>query len=226
LPRTGKHLGIDRGIKKLAVTSDNIFYGGGQVRKIQERYAKLRKKLQEKGTRSAKRHLKKISGEEKRFKADVNHNISKQIIASLNPGDTIVLEDLSGIRNKRKGKRLNTQINSWNFYQLETFLTYKGLAKNIDIVYVDARYTSQRCSECGHICRSNRKSQSGFECKHCGFKLNADLNAARNIVLKHLDARRLIEAGGYPERAKVDRPIVSEMTWPQAKSFSGTSPRL
>lgn len=206
--KNGKLIGIDRGIKKLAVTSDNRFFLGGETRRVSQRYQRLRKKLQKAGTKSAKRHLRKLSGREKRFKADVNHRISKQIIEGLNSGDIIVLESLSGIRNKRLRKKQRKELNSWSFYQLEQFLTYKALAKGIHVEHVDARYTSQRCSECGDIKRSNRKSQSGFKCTKCGFRLNADLNAARNICLKHLDAKDWEVPGrsGYPDRVGVNQP--------------------
>jgi IS605 OrfB family transposase len=125
----------------------------------------------------------------------------------LNPGDTIVLETLSGIRNKRMKKKQRKEINSWNYYQLETFLTYKALVKSINVEYVDALYTSQRCSKCVHIKRSNRKSQSDFQCKKCNFRLNADLNAARNIVLKHLDSKTFFECQ-ESDRVEVNQPNV------------------
>ena len=199
----GKMLGIDRGINNIAVSSDNKFYSGKQLKKLCNKYKTIRKQLQKCGTKSAKRHLKRLAGKERRFKADINHQISKKIVDSLNPGDIIVLENLTGIRNKRLRKPQRTLINSWNFYQLGQFLTYKALAKNIEIKYIDARYTSQRCSKCGFICRSNRKTQSGFCCKQCGFKLNADLNASRNICMK--------ASGSYmqPDEAAVNQPIVS-----------------
>jgi putative transposase len=212
-PKSENFIGIDRGIKKLACTSDNRFFGGGNTRRICRKYQSIRSKLQKCGTKSAKRHLARLSGQEQRFKADTNHVISKRIIQGLKSGDVIVLEDLSGIRNKRMRKKQRKEINSWNFYQLEQFLKYKAEGKGIYIEYVDARYTSQRCSKCGNIKRSNRKSQSCFECKKCGFKLNADLNAARNIVMKHLDATNSEKNSlGYPERAPVNEPIVTRLT--------------
>src|SRR5260221_6442960 len=96
IKESGNLLGIDRGINNLAVTSDNKFYGGGKVKQVSERYRKLRARLQSKGTKSAKRHLRKLYGKERRFKADENHKISKKIIASLKPGVRKVLEDLTG----------------------------------------------------------------------------------------------------------------------------------
>jgi IS605 OrfB family transposase len=213
---TQQTVGVDRGIKKIAVTSDNQFFGGGHVKKVVQRYRSLRKKLQSKGTRSAKRHLQKINKKENRFRRDVNHRVSKKIVSPLSPGTTIVLEDLKNIRDNSKKFRKEQKywINGWSFFQLESFLTYKALEKGCFVDFVDARYTSQKCSVCGHIKKSNRAKQSLFRCKHCGFSLNADLNAARNIRNNYMDAK------GYPCRAAVNQPIVT------SSHNSVTSPRL
>lgn len=192
IPSTGKLVGIDRGINNIAVTSLNQFYGGGILKNLVNKQKRLRKQLQSKGTKSAKRHLKKLSKKEKQFRADINHQISRKIINSLNPGDTIVLEELTGIRNKRIRKPQRILINNWGFYQLEQFLIYKAKSKSIRVEYIDARYTSQMCSKCSFIAKSNRKTQSGFCCKKCGFKLNADLNASRNICAKAIRSYKFL----------------------------------
>lgn len=193
---SGRFVGIDRGVKQLAVTSDNRFFGGGHVKRVSRRYHRLRKILKSKG-HSGKRHLVKLKGKENRFRSDVNHCISKQIVSTLKSGTTIVLEDLTGLKartiNKRRSKtpeqrEEKVQYSSWAYFQLEFFLNYKASSKGIAVEYVDARYTSQRCSRCGHVAKGNRQKQSIFHCKSCGFHLNADLNASRCIVLKHLDA--------------------------------------
>ena len=181
--------------------SNNQFYGGTQLKNLVNKQKRLRKQLQKKGSKSAKRHLRKLKSRERRFRADINHQISKKIIDSLNPGDTIVLEDLTGIRNKRLRKEQRIMINNWSFYQLEQFLIYKAQAKGINVIYIDARYTSQRCCSCGYICRSNRKGHH-FECKNCGFQLNADLNGSRNIVIKALESYK------FSNGAVVNQPIV------------------
>ena len=69
----------------------------------------------------------------------------------------------------------------WAFYQLRSFLTYKALAEGIPMIPVDPRNTSRTCSECGHCEKANRKTRDEFACRHCGFNLPADWNAARNI---------------------------------------------
>jgi IS605 OrfB family transposase len=183
-------LGVDRGIRKIAVGSDNRFFGGGKVRRVSNRYQKLRSQLQARKTKSAKRHLRRISKKENRFRSDVNHCIAKQIVAPLAKGTTIVLEDLTNIRDNSKKfrKEQKAEINAWSFYQLEMFLKYKAEGKGCFLDYVDARYTSMKCSKCGHIHKGNRKSQSLFICEVCGFTLHADLNASRNIKQNYQDA--------------------------------------
>ena len=175
-----KVLGIDRGIVNIAVCSDNTFYNSKKVKNTRAKHAHLRKELQSKGTRSAKRTLKKFSGRERRFVTDVNHCISKQIANSEHT--VFALEDLSKIRvQKRRGKQFCRKLNSWSFYQLEQFIRYKAETLGKHVLLVDARYTSQKCSECGHIYKGNREG-SLFRCRKCGFELHADLNASRNIA--------------------------------------------
>ncbi|WP_220197544.1 zinc ribbon domain-containing protein [Ktedonospora formicarum] len=77
-------------------------------------------------------------------------------------------------------------MHSWSFAQFHAFLSYKAQEKGIDVVKIDPRHTSQTCSRCGHQARNNRRSQSLFLCRVCGFSLNADLNASRNIREKYL----------------------------------------
>ncbi len=193
----GKFIGVDRGIKKLAVTSDKRFFGGGRVKQVSRRYKRLRSILQSKG-HSGKRHFGKISSKENRFRRDVNHVVSKQIVQELEKGTTLILEKLTGLKEnttRKRRKKDRFEHNSWSYYQLEEFLKYKAAHKGILIDYVRARYTSRGCSKCGHISRANRTYQSQFKCRKCGYQVNADLNASFNIVLKHLDAI------GYPDRA-------------------------
>lgn len=198
-------IGVDRGIINLAVTSDNKFYKGNQVNRISNKYNYLRSKLQQCGSKSAKRHLKRLALKENRFKTDMNHCISKKIVESLDPNSIIVLEDLKYIsrRTKSWSKDLNRKLNTWAFAQLENFLTYKAQSKGILIEHVSAYYTSQKCSECGHTEKQNRLNQPTFKCQKCNFQLNADLNASRVIELNYRDSKR------YPKRLSVNQPIVA-----------------
>jgi len=179
LRKTIKVIGIDRGIRNIAVLSNNIFYNSRHLLNVKSGFQYLRSQLQQKGTRSAKRKLKEISGREQRFVRDVNHIVSKSIVNS--KATVFAIEDLRIGKSKRKGKNLNRSLNRWSFGQFRQFLAYKSEALGKHLIEVNPMYTSQRCSKCGTIEKENRK-KSRFKCLKCGFELDADLNASRNIA--------------------------------------------
>jgi IS605 OrfB family transposase len=177
-------LGIDRGIKRIAVGSNNTFYPTNHILAVKWKYQQLRKSLQFKGTRSAKRRLVRISGRERRFMTDENRKIAKWICNM--PYNCVVLENLRGLKqhskNKKKvSKKIRRKFGNWSYYQLEQFIIQWAEKLGKTVLFVSPRYTSQRCSQCGHLAKKNRASQSNFLCKQCFFELNADLNAARNL---------------------------------------------
>lgn len=177
-------LGIDLGIVNLAVDSMGEIYSGKEVNNKRVKLDKLKSALQKKGTKSAKRHLKKLSGKESRFRKDVNHCISKKIVEKAKRHSLgIAIEDLTHIQERtRLRKSQRRQHSSWAFNQLRNFLEYKSKLAGIVLKVVDPHYTSQRCSNCGYIAKHNRKNQSTFVCRSCGFSANADHNGAINIA--------------------------------------------
>lgn len=180
----GKTVGMDAGIRRTAVTSNNRFFGGGKLSHVADGYRKKRRELQKKG-HSGKRHLNRLGWKENRFVRDVLHVVSKRIVSKLEPGDVLAMEDLTGIRDRAKwGRKSRTMLNSWAFARLQAFCQYKAEAKGCLVARVDPAYTSQRCSKCGHVEKANRRSQSLFECRRCHHSLNADLNGSRNIALR------------------------------------------
>lgn len=176
-------IGVDLGIVNVATTSDGDTFSGAVVDRVRNRYADTRASLQRKGTKGAKRVLKRLSGRERRFQQDVNHQISKRIVATANDtGRGIRVEDLTGIRQRtRVRKEQRARHHRWAFHQLRTFLFYKAVLAGVPFELVDPRYTSRTCPVCGHQEKANRKSQSEFECKACGHEANADLVGALNI---------------------------------------------
>jgi len=171
-------LGIDLGIKNFAVLSNNIFIKPKHIRNVKRCYAYLRSRLQSLGTRSAKRKLKSLSGRERRFMRDFNHCLSKRIVG-MDYG-AFALEGLKGIRNGRKGRIFNRMRSNWAYFQFRQFLTYKAEDIGKSVILVDPRYTSQRCSRCGFIDKSNR-NKGVFHCVSCSFHNSSDLNASFNI---------------------------------------------
>ena len=189
-------LGVDLGIKNLAVDSDGEVHSGEQTTNTREQLDSLKARLQSKGTKSAKRHLKKLSGRMARFSKDVNHCISKQIVAKAKGTlRSIALEDLQGIRNRvtvRKAQRRS--LHTWNFGLLRMFVDYKAKIAGVPVVFVDPRNTSRTCPSCGHVSKANRPTRDNFRCESCGFAGAADYIAAMNIAF----------------RAGVNQPIVAE----------------
>jgi len=193
-PVTGdKRVGVDLGINNIAVCSDNKFWQSGPVKAVKGKYQYLRSKIQSKGTRSAKRKLQELSGRERRFQKDVNHKIANWILSK--PYDTIALEDLTNIRNDKN----NMKLGKWSFAELRSIIEYKATAIGKKVVAIDPRYTSRTCSRCGFQKKENRNGRT-FKCKSCGFQIDADLNASRNIATFSISDR---------SRLPVNQPIVA-----------------
>jgi putative transposase len=178
-------LGVDLGIINLATDSEGETFSGEVVERTRKRYHALRQRLQKRGTKSAKRHLKQLSGKEARFRKNSNHVISKRIVQKAQQNHrAIALEDLRHIRTSTEARLKKSQRakhSSWAFWQLRFFLQYKATLAGVPLHTVNPAYTSRTCSQCGHCAKANRKSQSEFCCKQCGFSCNADWNAAINI---------------------------------------------
>ena len=179
-------LGVDMGIVNIAFDSQGTQYAGNKLNSVRNRYFKLRKKLQKKNTKSAKRLLKKRKQKETRFAKDVNHVISKQLVDKAKAlGLGIALENLQGIRDRvtvRKPHRRRHA--SWSFYDLRTKIEYKAKLAGVKVVLVNPRNTSRMCSVCGYISKKNRPNQSTFLCQACGHSCNADWNASTNIAVR------------------------------------------
>jgi IS605 OrfB family transposase len=190
-------LGVDLGIVNLATDSDGETFSGKQVDEIRVRNAELRANLQKSGTKSAKRHLKKLSGRERRFYRDVNHVISKKVVAKAkDTGKAVALENLEGIRTSttvRKAQR--SRNNSWAFKQLRNFIEYKAILAGVPVILVNPKGTSHICPVCGHNERGNRPNRDTFRCVKCGFSGCADHIAAINIAARAAVNQPIIACG-------------------------------
>ena len=182
-----EYIGVDLGVNNIAVTSDKEFFSSEKIENKRTKYTKLRKHLQKKQTKSAKRKLKKISGKESRFRKDVNHQISKKIVSKAkSTNSAIALEDLKGIKErtivKKCHKKQRDKRNAWSFYQLRLFIQYKAQLAGVPVVIVNPAYTSIMCPKCTAIDKKNRKTQSEFCCTGCNYTEHADVVGSINIA--------------------------------------------
>jgi IS605 OrfB family transposase len=192
IEQTTEVVGVDLGEINAATDSRGNFYGDANWKDIEEKTFQLRRRLQSKGTKSAKRHLRKISRRQRRFRSDCDHVLSKRLVQSVSPGATIVFEDLTNIRsNSKRRKQQRRRFHNWSFKRFQQYVSYKAERKGVLVDFVDPRYTSRKCSACGHISRSNRPSQAVFCCRQCSYSNHADINASINIREDYLKGKGL-----------------------------------
>jgi IS605 OrfB family transposase len=244
-PETHQHIvGVDVGQRYLAVTAqlDNgaCFYSGKQIRAKADHYARLRKRLQHKGTRSATRRLVVMSGRERRLKQATNHTISRRIV-DRHPHSLIGLEDLTHIRERtkrrhgkkasQKQRRANRHASRWAFAELHGSIAYKAMLAGSMAVKIDAHYTSQACPKCGHTGEDNRpKHGLLFVCQSCHYCLHADLIGARNVALRTLLVRQDWMSTGvlsvHPDVSSAEAKAARLRRYAELRWSPGTSPQL
>jgi IS605 OrfB family transposase len=178
-------LGVDLGVVNIATDSDGEVHSGRAVNNVRARHRRLRAKLQAKGTKGARRRLRRLAGKERRFARHTNHVISKRIVAKAERTTrAIALEDLTGIGTRARARKpQRATLHSWAFAQLRAFVAYKARRAGVRVILVDPRHTSRTCpaQRCGHVDERNRLSQGVFRCVRCGFAGHADAIAAENI---------------------------------------------
>ena len=179
-------VGIDRGLRFPAVSYDEngktMFFFGKKIATKRRKFQEVRRQLQARGTKSAKRRLKRISGRENRWMSDVNHQISKTLVQRYGKDTLFVIENLEGISfEKQRSADGNRKLRSWSFYQLEQFLTYKAHETRSKVLKVSAVYTSQRCPKCGRIRKESRNHRLHLYTCPCGCRSNDDRVGAMNI---------------------------------------------
>ena len=193
----GQKIGIDVGVKVFAYTSDNQQIKHINLKKEIANVIKAQKILSRRKKGSKNRQKAKLKLAKKHLKLrnkrnDFLHKITKK----LSENQTVAVENLmiKNMSKKAKGSidnpnmrssaksGLNRSIlqQSWGkFFEL---LEYKLKRNGGELIKVDPKYTSQKCSCCGHISKENRQTQAKFICTKCHTALNADYNASVNIL--------------------------------------------
>ncbi|HFL3638040.1 TPA: RNA-guided endonuclease TnpB family protein [Clostridioides difficile] len=149
---------------------------------FQSRRRRLQQQLKNvnggKGRKDKLKGLESLREKEKSWVKTYNHALSKRVVefAKKNKCEYIHLEKLT---KDGFGDRL---LRNWSYYELQEMIKYKADRVGIKVKYVNPAFTSQTCSECGHVDKENRETQAKFKCLECGFEANADYNAARNIA--------------------------------------------
>ncbi|EMA52214.1 RNA-guided endonuclease InsQ/TnpB family protein [Halococcus salifodinae] len=181
----GTVLGVDVGVNNLAVTSTGLFVSGGELTHWQNEYEKRRGSLQRTGTRWAHENIQSVGRKENGRCTILLHEASNVILEEARENDCthLAFEDLTDIRERLPHA---TWHHRWAFRKLFAFVSYKAVEDGITVRQVNPQYTSRKCSytDCGFTHVDNRDGDS-FECLKCGYAIDADYNAAKNIAVKY-----------------------------------------
>ena len=187
-------LGIDRGIKRLITCSDGTAIADKEFNNRRRKIRYLKRCLRKKGTKNAKRHLKKLRKWESRMSKDYTYRVAKYILSK--PQGIIVLEDLAKIKKKTSKKKIvtengekktinrkrhNNRFGQVALKQLQTVLEYKAPLVGKRVATVEPAYTSQL--DCRGLPNGKRLGTRYYAAD--GLVLDADWNAAINIANRY-----------------------------------------
>jgi len=185
LPKTGKSIGIDLGLKDFVITSEGFKYKNNRYTKTYERKLKEHQQHLSRKTYGSNRYLKeklKVANIYKKItnsRLDNLHKVSTELIKKY---DVIVLEDLN-IKGMIKNHKLSKHISDASWSKFIELLTYKAEWNDKEIVKIDRFFPSSKtCNCCGYINQNLKLDIREWTCPSCKIKLDRDLNASINIL--------------------------------------------
>lgn len=196
--RIEKAVGVDMGLELFAQLSDGLTIQNPRtLKKYKAKLLKANRSLskKKKGSKNkdkARKKVAKIHEKVVNTRLDFMHNqanfiiqnydliaVEKLLISNMTKSSKGTLENPGKMVKQKSGLNRSILDASWGkFFEI---LIYKAEEANKIVQQVNPQYTSQKCSSCGFVFSENRESQSIFNCKNCGFEINADLNASINI---------------------------------------------
>ncbi len=175
-------IGVDFGLTNIAVAAaiseDKTKVKLWRGKEAQHKRRMFLRKIASYQRRGKLRKVKSMKATYRNYMKTVNHQVSREIVdfASSFYGPYIMLENLHKFRKQ----------NDWTFSELRIFIEYKALEQGIPVIAVNPRNSSNRCNRCGYVDRMNR-SGIYFNCLACGYRVNADVNAAINLAQGRMD---------------------------------------
>jgi len=195
LPKTGKSIGIDLGIKDFVITSEGYKYKNNRYTKTYQTLLKRAQQHLNKKTKGSNRYelqklkVAKLHKKITNSRLDNLHKVSTELIKKY---DTIILEDLN-IKGMIKNHKLSKHIADASWSKFIELLTYKAEWNDKNIVKIDRFFPSSKtCNCCGYINQNLDLSVREWTCPSCNTKLDRDLNASINILK---EGYKLISSG-------------------------------
>lgn len=194
---TNDGIGIDLGVKNLAVCSDGCVYKNinktRRVNKLEKKKRRLQRSISrryeknKKGknyckTRNIIKREKELLKVTRRL-TNIRHNYTHQVTSELikRKPSFICIEDLN-VRGMMKNKHLSKLIQQQGFYEFKRQVNYKSNWNNIPLILADRFYPSSKtCSCCGCVKEDLKLSDRIFICHDCGNRIDRDYNASLNL---------------------------------------------
>ncbi len=182
-------MGIDRNLDNVTVADSNasiIRHNLAEATEIKTMYREVKSHLTRNDARVRERVYAMYGVRQRNRVRQLLHRTSKQIIAEAKRSSSaIVMERLTGIRElyrrgNGQGRNYRARMNSWSFAELQRQVEYKARWEGLLIIYVKPHGTSVKCSICGS--RMKPEENRILKCQSCGFMVDRDVNAARNIL--------------------------------------------
>ncbi len=211
-------LGLDWGLKNMFTSNLGDIYSKNFINKLKfydDKIEKLSKELKKRDKNfklSNNKRYKKLTFKLRNYIKNEVCRVINRIIKVYNPSK-IVLEDLE-FREQNLSKRLNRLLSNCGMSVVKLKMVTIGEDLGIDVEYINPCYTSQECSNCHHTHEKNRVSREEFNCQECGYSIQADINASRNIKGRSLDDWFVVNK--FANKEKIKQYLVEKH-----KMFSG-----
>ena len=199
-------LGIDLGVNSLAVSSTGRFWHGDDYDHWCREFEKRRGEMQQRGTQAAHNAVLRLGKRERAWRNQYIHTVANEIVTEAveHECDVIVFEELTDIRERLPHAKWH---HLWAFRRLWEYVSYKAPERGVSVKQVEPNHTSQRCSrtDCGFTHEDNRQGEA-FCCQKCGYKVNADYNAAKNIGVRYV-RKETHKLRSSPKSGSGDAPV-------------------
>jgi len=188
-------IGIDRNLDNVTIAdtaSHMEHFDLSKASEVKTKYRAVTSRFERNDIRVRTRILQKYGFKQREKVRQILHHTSKIIVQEAKDQQyALVMEKLTGMRKlyrrgNAQGPNYRFRLNSWSFAELQRQIEYKACWEGLPVIYVKPHGTSAKCSICGsrmmRIPEENRK----LKCAGCGFRVDRDENAARNILARAL----------------------------------------